>query len=159
MAKVLFLEKQHLTLVWVVSILILLLISILGFSAIGSVNDKGEEFPPFIIIFNFALIAFLFLLSYNFQIRLTTEELEVKFGIGILKKSFPVREINEESIQIVTPSKWYGIGWRYNLNGDMIFNAKYGKAVCFKLKNTDKKYYVGADNYELLKQKILELKA
>ncbi len=159
MAKLIFIEKQQLTLVWIVAILILLLIGILGFSALGSVNDDGEKFPPFIIIFNFALIIFLFLLSYKFQIRLTTEELEIKFGIGILKKSFPVNEIDEESIHIVKPSKWYGIGWRYNLSGDMIFNAKYGKAVCFKLKKGDKKYYVGADNYELLKQKILELKA
>jgi hypothetical protein len=157
MSGLIFKEKQQLLLVWVVAIIVFLVILILGFGAQGLSNENGKKFPVFAVYFNLALIGFLFLLSYNFQIKLSTEKLELKFGIGILKKSFKVSEIDRESIQIVTPSKWYGIGWRYNFNGDMIFNAKYAKAVCFKMKNKHKKYYVGADDYEKLKRELILL--
>jgi len=150
-------EKQNLKIVWVVVIIILIIMAVLGFGAIGTENEKGEEFPVITVFFNIGLMVFLFLLSYNFQIKLTSKKLFVQFGVGILKKSFDVNEIDKSSIKIVRPSKWYGIGWRYNFDGDMIFNAKYGKAVKFQLKNQSKKYYVGAVDYKRLEQELLRL--
>jgi hypothetical protein len=144
-------------LVWIVVGVILLIIIFLGFSAQGLRNENGEEFPMTIVYLNLTLMIILFLLLHNFKIKLSTEVLEIKCGIGILKKSFKISEIDRESIRSVKPYKCHGIGWRYNFKGDMIFNAKYGTAVCFKLKENNKKYYIVANDQIRLKNELEKL--
>ncbi len=152
-----FYEKQNTTLVWVVCIIIFVIIAVLGFYAEDITNDEGDKMPAVFVYLNLVLIIIAFLLFYNMKIVLDDKSLVVKFGIGVFKKRFKVEDIDKTSIDIHKPSMINGIGWRYNLKGDMLFNTKFGTAVRFKLKNNNKSYSIVTSNYEELKEKLIQV--
>ncbi|QTY27023.1 hypothetical protein [Flavobacterium sp. CS20] len=154
MSKITYFEKQNTILIWVVCIIVLIIILVIGFNVENITNDEGETIPIGLTFFNVALILVAFLLFYDMKIVLSNEYLKVKFGIGVFKKEFKLQEIDQSSIEIYKPSMWYGIGWRYNLKGDMLFNTKFGTAVRFKLKNNNKSYSIVTSNYKELKEKL-----
>ncbi|MBS3739124.1 MAG: hypothetical protein KGY51_09055 [Psychroflexus sp.] len=158
MAKTIFYEKQNTIVVWVVCIIVLAIILTFGFFGDNITNDKGDKMPVFFIYLNAILILTAFLLFYDMKINLTDQILSIKFGIGVFKKQFELEDIDQSSIDLHKPSMINGIGWRYNLKGDMLFNTKFGTAVRFKLKNKSKSYSVVTSNYEELKEKLMKAK-
>ncbi|NBC57949.1 MAG: hypothetical protein GVY05_06670, partial [Bacteroidetes bacterium] len=145
-----FYEKQNTTLVWVVCIIVFVIITVLGFYGEDITSDEGDKMPAIFIYINLTIIIAAFLLFYNMKIVLDDKYLIIKFGIGVFKKKFKLEDVDSSSLKIYKPSMWYGIGWRYNLKGDMLFNTKFGTAVRFKLKNKSKSYSVVTSNYEEL---------
>jgi len=156
MSTPIFYEKQNTMLVWVVCIIVFSIILIFGFYGKDITNDQGDKMHLAFVYINLALILALFLLFYDMKIVLTKNDLIVKFGIGVFKKKFKLEDIDNSSLEIYKPSMWYGIGWRYNLKGDMLFNTKFGTAVRFKLKNSNKSYSIVTSNHNELKEKLIQ---
>ncbi|RRO24107.1 hypothetical protein [Flavobacteriaceae bacterium 14752] len=156
MFKIAYFEKQNTILIWVVCIIGMIVILFFGLNTEKMINEDGETMPIGLTIFNIILFLAAFLLFYDMKIILSNERLIVKFGIGIFKKEFKLEEIDKSSIDIHKPSMINGIGWRYSLKGDMLFNTKFGTAVRFKLKHKSKSYSIVTSNYEELKEKLIQ---
>ncbi len=156
MSKISYFEKQNTTLVWVVCIIVFVIILVLGFNGDDITNDEGDKMHTIFVYINLAIILAAFLLFYDMKIILSEENLKVKFGIGVFKKKFKLEDIKKSSVDIHKPSMINGIGWRYSLKGDMLFNTKFGTAVRFKLKNSNKSYSIVTSNYNELKEKLIQ---
>lgn len=107
------------------------------------------EFLPITILFVFFIISFSTL-----TVKIDRTNLQIKFGYGIFKKKFPLKEIT--SAKTVQNRWYYGWGirvwfwpymWIYNISG---FDA-----VEIKMKN-NKIYRIGTDEPKKLKQAILK---
>lgn len=151
-----FRSNKNFKLVWVSCLIAVAVISMFGISTYNASIENEENIPMFITFFNIFLFLALLFLFDDMKISLTTSHLKVKFGIGVFKKKFVLKEIELDSINIDKPSKWYGIGWRYKLNGDLILNTKYGKSVCFSVKKSTKTYHIVTSNYDQLRHKLFE---
>jgi len=76
--------------------------------------------PVFIAVF-IVLVVCLFLFAV-LNVRVDSEEIKIRFGIGLIRKNFPLRDIESHSI---VKNPWYygwGIrrtphGWLYNVSG------------------------------------------
>jgi len=70
----------------------------------------------------FAVLALCFLLFPTLTVTVDDRALEIRYGIGLIRKEFPINEI--ESSQAVRNRWWYGWGirrmprgWLYNVGG------------------------------------------
>lgn len=147
-------EKQNFTLVWVITLVLLAVFIVLTFSTQNLSNENGENVPMGLLYFNLILVGSIFLLFYDMKILLNEKELQIRFGLGLFKRTFLLKDIDSQSIKIDKPKKINGIGWRYSLKGDMIFNTKFGQSVCFRMKDKRKTYHIVTSNYEELKVKL-----
>lgn len=156
MSNLIYFEKQNTIIVWVVCIIVFAIVLVFGFHGEDITNDEGDKMPSVFVYLNLTLILAAFLLFYNMKIILTDESLLVKFGVGVFKKKFNIVDIDKSSIDIHKPSMINGIGWRYNLKGDMLFNTKFGTAVRFKLQKNSKSYSIVTPQFEKLKEKLIK---
>ena len=154
MSKLIYKEKQTFTLIWVIALVLLAVFIVLTFSTKSLSNESGESVPMGLLYFNLILVGSILLLFYDMKILLNEKELQIRFGIGLFKKTFLLKDIECQTIKIDKPKKINGIGWRYTMKGDMIFNTKFGQSVCFKLKNKNKTYHIVTSNYDELKEKL-----
>lgn len=154
MSNLVFFDKQNTTIVWVVCFIVLTIILFLGLNVDKITSDEGNTMPIALIYIHVFLLTAIFLLFYDMKIALNDKCLMVKFGIGAFKKKFNLQDINQSTIEICKPSMWYGIGWRYNLKGDMLFNTRFGTAVRFKLKGSHNSYSIVTPKFEELKNKL-----
>ena len=78
-------------------------------------------YHPFFIAIFIVLVICLFLFAV-LNVRVDSEEINIRFGIGLIRKSFPIRDIKSHGI---VKNPWYygwGIrrtphGWLYNVSG------------------------------------------
>lgn len=95
----------------------------------------------------FVLLSITTALFYGLTVIGTREALTVRFGPGIISKSFPLASI--ASFQPSTTSFWTGWGIRYTIDGAWVFNISGFQAV--KLTMTGgKTYVIGTDEPEKL---------
>lgn len=87
------------------------------------------------------LIACLFLFAV-LNVRVSRESISVRFGIGLIRKEFLVRDI--ESHRIVTNPWYYGWGVRRTPDG-WLYNVSGFSAVELSMKD-GKKYRIGTDD-------------
>jgi len=99
----------------------------------------------------FVVITLLF-----FRLTLTIDEniITASFGIGLIKKSIELKDLNiQETEEIKTPW-YYGIGIRITPYG-ILYNTKPGMAIKLKYKNSEKAFLVGTENFEEIKKVLL----
>jgi len=147
-------EKQTFTLVWVITLVLLAVFVVLTFFTNQLSDESGQSAPMGLLYFNLILVGSILFLFYDMKILLNNEELQIRFGIGLFKKTFLLKDIDHQTIKIDKPKKINGIGWRYSIKGDMIFNTKFGKSVCFKMKGKNKTYHIVTSNYNEFKEKL-----
>jgi len=86
------------------------------------------------------------------KVTIDEQQLRVKFGYGIFRKRFLLKEI--DSVKIVKNHWYYGWGIRFWLWPRMwIFNVSGFEAVELKMKN-GKTYRIGTDEAEALESAI-----
>lgn len=85
-------------------------------------------------------------------IEIDDRNLEIRFGIGIVRKRFPLEEI--ESCRVVKNPWYYGWGIRLTPHG-LLYNVSGLFAVELQLKG-DRKYRIGTDEPEKLRTAIQE---
>lgn len=87
-------------------------------------------------------LIFAMLIFFNMTITINTEVASVKFGIGLIKRKIPVRDLDLNTAEIIH-LPWYAvIGYRISLNGTF-FNTKPGPALLIKTKNRNTEFFVG----------------
>lgn len=125
-------------------------ISILIF--ITNWGDEGKQLTGLSLSFLLLLIVIVLLLFIKFTIQVFSTKMVVSFGIGIIKKTFHLEDIDISSIEKKIIPWYYGSGIRL-VKGGILYNAKPGKAICFRLKN-QKKYFIVTDQYTRLLQTL-----
>ena len=125
-------------------------ISILIF--ITNWGDEGKQLTGLSLSFLLLLIVIVLLLFFKFTIQVFSTKMVVSFGIGIIKKTFRLEDIDIPSIEKKIIPWYYGSGIRL-VKGGVLYNAKPGEAISFRLKN-QKKYFIVTDQYTHLFQTL-----
>jgi len=112
---------------------------------IVSMNTEQNFLMWFIPIF-----VVLMLLFYKLTVSVSHQVVTVRFGIGIIKKSFELSEI--KSISKIKYSAVYGYGIRRTRKG-WLYNVSGKKAVELIMKN-DKVFWIGTDDPDGLERAI-----
>lgn len=118
-----------------------------------SVRGKpfGEHPGPTIMYFGF-IIFFLFLLSLFSNLTVTgyMNHLEIKFGIGLIRKKFNYKDIRDFSIE---KNPWY-YGWGIRkIPGGWLYNVSGSQSIQLNMKN-GKMYRIGTDEPKKLAEFI-----
>ncbi len=92
-------------------------------------------------------------LFYSLTVSIDDEKLEVKFGLGIIRKSFPIKMII--SCRAVKNPWYYGWGIRY-IPGGWLFNVSGYDAIEI-IMNNKKRYRIGTDDSEELEKIINDI--
>lgn len=88
-----------------------------------------------------AILAICLVLFATLTVVISEDVLEIRFGPGIIRKKFPLKDI--ESCQVVKNPWYYGWGIRMTPHG-WLYNVSGSSAVEIKMK-TGKKYRIGTD--------------
>ncbi len=95
---------------------------------------------------------------HNLKVKVTNIYIDIAFGNRLFYAHVPIEDIDPSSLEITKIPKIYGIGLRYDLKGNVIFNTRFGEGVRFKQLSKNKYHSVVAKNnqelYESL-QKVL----
>lgn len=111
---------------------VILVIVILGQIILGWMIWKGliepygqpEEAKVGVVVYVLGILLILgvLVLFHNLTVRVDSKALQVKYGVGLIRKTVPLEEI--ESCQPVANSWWLGWGirkipggWMYNISG------------------------------------------
>jgi len=105
----------------------------------------GSNLFVFGTITTFAVLLMLF---SSITVLIFGDTLEVRFGLGLIRKKFSLAEI--ESCQKVVNPWWYGWGIHITPDG-WLYNVSGRKAVEVKTKN-GRKYRIGTDEPEELER-------
>ncbi len=103
------------------------------------------------------VLVILIISAFNFSsltVKIERGVLEIRFGIGMIRKRFPLREI--ESCRKVRNRWYYGWGIRLTPHG-WLYNVSGLDAVEIRMKS-GKKYRIGTDEPEELMTAILRCK-
>jgi hypothetical protein len=90
-------------------------------------------------------------LFFRLESKVFEDRIEIKFGVGIIKKTIEFKEVEE--VQKVTNKFWYGWGIRYTPHG-WLWNISGYEAVQFQLKGKSKGFRLGCKNHEEMYQAI-----
>ena len=105
--------------------------------------------PVFVSVFLLIMLAafvFLLLLFCSFRVEVTRENLKVRFGLGLIRRSFKMTEIVDA---YPVRNKWYwGVGIRLTPHG-WLYNIQGLDAVEIVMKSS-KKYRIGTPEPEEL---------
>ncbi len=111
-----------------------------------------------IYAFNWIAFAVLIVLGVGLAlfatltVEIDQDVLEVQFGPGLIRKAFPLKDI--ESCQVVENPWYYGWGIRLTPHG-WLYNVSGSRAVELKMKS-GRKYRIGTDDAEGLGQAVRE---
>ncbi len=130
-------------------LVIVLLLSLAGISYAYyyQTGVKPIPLPIFLIVSIILIVAILFF--YKLTIQIDQEKITAIFGIGILKKSFDLKDI--ETIEKYKIPWYAGIGIRLTPKG-WLWNVSYGDAVLIKGKNNT--FLVGTNEVDVVIEKL-----
>ena len=106
---------------------------------------RNPGFPP-ILGTTAVVLAVVASLFGSLTVAVSRERLSLRFGIGLIRKSFPIADIR--SVEVVRNRWYYGWGIRYTPHG-WLFNVSGLDAVEIALGN-GRKYRVGTDEPQAL---------
>jgi len=129
-----------------------LMLFLLSLSAAALAAGKTQQaiavvWPVGILL---VILLLLLLLFHSLTIRVTGDVVHLSFGIGLVHRVFPIREI--ESAE-ATRTRWYN-GWGIKkIRGGWLFNISGFGAVELKMRN-GRRYLLGSDEPEKLREAI-----
>jgi len=148
--QIIFKETQNAYWVFILGI-----ISIVPIVIVSKMQLEKIEILSNILIIVSIIIISITLLFYKLTIIICNEKFTISFGIGLIKKSIALINIDYQSIEEIKIPWYYGIGLRITPYG-ILFNTKFGKALKLKSKDQKKSILVGTDNFEEIKKVLLE---
>jgi hypothetical protein len=92
------------------------------------------------------------LLFHSLTVEVARGYLVIRFGVGLVRKRWPLKEI--ESVEIVRNRWWYGWGIRLTPHG-WLFNVSGSDAVQVRLEN-GKQVRIGTDEPEKLQRALMD---
>ena len=125
---------------------------------IGALFNQ-EEFGVGLSILMCLIPLLILSLFYKLELELSSESIRLKFGIGVIKKSFVVSEIVNATK--VTSPFWVGYGIRIHPSYTL-YNIEGSNAIEIALKGRSRKYRIGTDDpdkiYDYIKSVIINNK-
>lgn len=110
-------------------------------------RDPGQVVGLFVPV---GIIAVILALFHSLSVRVTSEMVHLSFGIGLINKTFWLREIESAA---VARTRWYH-GWGIKkIRGGWLFNVSGFDAVELKLRN-GRRYLMGTDEPRKLHEAI-----
>ena len=149
--NILFTEQKFLSILVIPFIISIVSTFPVLFVALVKNNPQVALLMLLVAFFLFALL----LLFYKLHIKVDEQELEISFGIGVVKKKFLLSDIDTSTFYDKKIPWYYGVGWRYDFKGNVLFSAGSGTALTFRLKNSENKIMIVTKNREALKNAIL----
>lgn len=116
-------------------------------------DDKPVPYWAILLVSSIFIITLL--LFYKLTITINKERIEAKFGVGIIRRSLNIKDINYDTIKEIKTPGYYGIGIRITPHG-ILYNIKIGSAI--KIKSNDKTFFVGTDDFETIHTVLKEIK-
>ncbi|WP_397362015.1 hypothetical protein [Olleya sp. R77988] len=108
--------------------------------------------PIFITLLTTTIALIIF---HRLTITIDNKQIKAVFGLGLIKQSIKIEDIDINSIKEVQVPWYVGIGIRLTSKGTL-YNVKTGNAIYIKSKN--KLFYVGTDDYDTIKNVLIKLK-
>lgn len=143
-------------LIWLLIIpFAIILTTLLLFMIIAIGNDKNHLIIFFIV--NILVFSTILALFYRFKIELFENKIILSFGIGIISKKINIKQIDKSSINQKKIPWYYGIGWRYDFKGNILFSANFGTAVTFKLMDVNKKIMIVMDKRKEFENELIKI--
>ncbi len=145
MKKIVYSEKQ-------VCYYLILIMGVLPTFLIYQVGDAIWE-TSVLTILSFVILLFLSILLMFFQMRTIVYEdrVEVKYGIGIVKRVFQFKELTEGRCKKIP--WYYGAGIKYYPKGTL-YSINFTNAVEFRLKSQVKHISIGSKTPKLLLENV-----
>ena len=110
-----------------------------------------DPFESKVLIGICILLGLLFVIFYGLFIEVNKTQIQIKFGLGFIKKNIKIKDI--ESVASVRNKWWYGWGIRLTPHG-WLWNIHGLNAVEIKYKNSGKKFRIGTLDSNELKAEI-----
>src|SRR5690606_40007018 len=88
-----------------------------------AIYEKAENFITLILIGGLILLIAVLLMFYQLKVVVNSEKVIASFGIGLIKKEFPISDIDIDSFSAENVRWYQGIGLRYDLKGNMLVSA------------------------------------
>jgi len=98
----------------------------------------------------------IILLMYQLKITIDDRKISIRVGVGLIKKSILLKDIDIDSMKKVSIPWYYGIGIRRTQYG-MLYNVKPGDALLIHSKNKQRSILVGTKDANKLMNIILQL--
>lgn len=125
-------------------------VAILGF-LVGAMLAAASDPKMMSVLLVLALVMFLvMLLFHSLTVEVARDYLAIRFGVGLIRKRWPLKDI--DSVEIVRNRWWYGWGIRLTPHG-WLFNVSGSDAVQVRLKN-GKQVRIGTDEPRKLRGAI-----
>jgi len=107
--------------------------------ALGGQEVAGAVIPGIVML---AVInGIVFALFHSLTVRVSRSEIALSFGVGLIRKQFPIGDISSASI---VQNRWYnGFGIR-KIRGGWLYNVSGFDAIEIQLKN-ERKYRIGTN--------------
>ena len=105
-----------------------------------------------IVLLSIIALGICLILFYKLTVEIDECYLKIRFGIGIIRKNFSLKDI--ESCQVVRNPWYYGWGIHWTSNG-WLYNVSGFYAVELRMKN-GKKCRIGTDEPKELEKAILQ---
>ncbi|WP_290697973.1 hypothetical protein [Lacinutrix sp.] len=137
--------------------LLIIILSICGLIPIVlffiKIDDKPMQHWLILVVTSIFIITLL--LFYKLTITISKEKIEAEFGIGLIKRTLNIKDINYDTIEEIKTPSYYGIGIRITPNG-LLYNVKTGNAI--KIKSNEKTFFIGTDDFEKINSILIDLK-
>jgi len=107
-----------------------------------ALGEKEAAIGLGVVTVGLALILGIVLaLCHSLTVRVSRSEIALSFGVGLIRKQFPIGDISSASI---VQNRWYnGFGIR-KIRGGWLYNVSGFDAIEIQLKN-ERKYRIGTD--------------
>lgn len=128
------------------TIIIVFVITLITFIYIGVMVTPQGEGEIFLLVFPPVLI-FVMLLFYQLTVKVDRDTINIRFGIGLIRKSWKLSAI--ESAAPVRNSLFHGWGIHYTLNTS-VYNVSGFGAVELSFRNSKRKVRIGTSEPERL---------
>lgn len=102
------------------------------------------------------IIVGIILLFFKLTLTIDDVNIKVSFGIGLIKKSIALKDINLQTTEELKTPWNFGIGMRVTKYG-LLYNTKPGVAIKLNYKNSEKAFLVGTDNFDKIRKILLEI--
>ena len=142
-------NKTQTGIIAIIMLLIMVFISYVYFYQAGS---KPLPLVPYLILMLVFIVVLL--MFYKLTITIDKEKITAIFGIGWLKKSMDIKDI--DTIEEYKISWYTGIGVRLTPKG-WLWNVKMGKAILIQNKSKTQTFLVGTDEVDEIKRIINKL--
>lgn len=118
----------------------------------GFIIYQNQNLHTVVILSVLAMVLLLFF--YKLTISVTDDAVKFSMGIGIIKRTYKLNEIN-----YCKPVSYFPFGWGIRFRpGVILFNVSGYKAIELDIKNKNRKVWIGTNKPEEISQYINSIK-